>query len=104
MTHLDQLPNPYQHLVKDREMMQHSACVSLADINLIKQVCPEHGLFTRATQVFYNSIAEELRQLNIKHYTPENSNELIAIIKRRVTGRCTDHELVGEGLRPNVTG
>lgn len=87
MNHLDQLPDPCAGLCPIKETMQHSARVSLADITLIKNICPEKGLFTRMSQLFYHSIAEELRELNITHYTPENVELIITIIKDRLVSR-----------------
>lgn len=87
MNHLDALPDPCKDLCRITRTIQHSACVDGEDIALIKKICPEHGLFTRMSQLFYRSIADELRKKNIKYYSPENVQQLFAIIEDRLISR-----------------
>ena len=89
MYHLDRIPNPYAHLDKDRDLSRLSADISYADKAYLHKLFPERGLFNRLTQVYFNSIVEEAKELNLKHYTPDNVNTLIELIRRR----CTPFEL-----------
>lgn len=101
MSWLDHFPNPYANLARWRDMSQLSANVSIADLKLIKTICPQHGLIVRMVQVFVAGIAQELRDRNITYYTPENAQQLIAIIATRSRG-CPTTEPLRKGLQFDV--
>jgi hypothetical protein len=101
MSWLDHFPNPYASLARWRDMSQLSANVAIADLKLIKSVCPQHGLTVRMIQVFVAGIAQELRERNITHYTPENAQQLIAIVATRSRG-CPTTQPLRQGLQFDV--
>jgi len=81
------LDRPYQplYLDFDHNMSRLSADISYADKKLIKMVCPKKGILNQITQLFFESICRELREHNITHYSPQNEQHFIQLIKRRAT-------------------
>lgn len=84
-----EIKNPYKSL--DEELCcRLQLDVAIADKNLIRVLCPEHGIFTNMVAAFIASVATEMRHLNITTWTPENERTLIATIKRR-TNNLSDN-------------
>ena len=83
------LPCPYRHLNKDLHLSRLSADVSYADKEFLHRIFPARGLFNRMTQIFFNSLVNELKANGITTYSPENADELARIIARRCTPAAT---------------
>ena len=95
------LPQAYKGLDPEKHLSHLSSTIWIEDKKLIKHVCPTMGLFQQMSQLFFASIANELRNRNITHYTPENEHKLISIIRRR-TATITNRQAVTRHVRGRV--
>lgn len=85
-----EIKNPYKTL--DEELCcRLQLDVAIADKNLIRVLCPEHGIFSNMVASFIASVATEMRHLNIQTWTPENERTLIESIKRRTSNLPESH-------------
>lgn len=92
---------PYHSLDRVTELSRLSADIAYIDKSLIKAVSPCMGLFNQMTQLYFAAIAHELRELNITHYTLENEQRLITIIRRR-TATITNRKTSARHVRDRI--
>ena len=97
------LKRPYhiKGLDPDKHMSRLSADIFVSDKKLIKLISPCMGLLQQMTQLFFASVANELRERNITYYTPENESRLINIIRRR-TATLANRQTLARDVRGRV--
>lgn len=92
------LPSPYGkgNAESNDELSRTSVDLSYADKKTIRSVCPDNGILNRMGQLFFHAIAEDLRRLDIKYYSPQNEQQLIESIRRRTDPSLVAKATVGD--------
>lgn len=80
--HHQDLPLPYDHLNRDRDLSRLSADISYVDKELIRGICPKQGILNQLTQVIFSSICTNLRNNGITYYSPDHERYFIQLLLR----------------------
>lgn len=83
--HHQDLPLPYDHLDRDRDLSRLSADISYTDKALIRGICPKQGILNQLTQCFFNAICNNLRKNGHTYYAPDHERYFIQLILRGCT-------------------
>ena len=83
--HHQDLPIPYDHCDRDRELSRLSADIPYEDKNLIRGICPKQGILNQLTQNIFASICKNLRKHGITYYAPDHERYFIQLILRGCT-------------------